>query len=110
MAGWGSGWRGTSAPTAESLRQRRLDLASLKQRGLEHERDQVSVAGALIELKFNGLHSALQFARQLNLSAAISPSLPVSSWSPRPLPQNWLNETRSIIWMLSTRDPLRNTD
>ena len=29
MGGYGSGWQGSSAPTVESLRKRKLDLAEL---------------------------------------------------------------------------------
>ena len=34
MGGYGSGWQGSSAPTVESLRKRKLDLAELDRRGL----------------------------------------------------------------------------
>ena len=53
MGGRGSGWQYSSAPTVESLRK--LDLADLDRLELRNEGDQVSVASALIELKWNGL-------------------------------------------------------
>jgi hypothetical protein len=55
LGGYGSGWQGSSAPTVESLRKRKLDLADLERRGLVNEGDQISLASALVELRWNGL-------------------------------------------------------
>ena len=55
MGGHGSGWQYSSAPTVESPRKRKLDLADLERRGLVNEGDQISLASALAELRWNGL-------------------------------------------------------
>ena len=53
MGGWGSGWRGSSAPMVESFRK--IDLAALEPTNLVNAGDQQAIGSTLVELRRDGL-------------------------------------------------------